>query len=174
MPRSSSPPPDSLAALLLQLRERRGWTQEKVSVKAGQSTTYYGKIEQNKRRPSQHALHAILRALDPSTDERATALHRWALGRVPADLLLDSDLHQGSGLTTDPRRLEPEMKDASFTATWRRVRVIYWQRKAKPGPWNMLQAVLGEAVKDIDLEEREYRAALRNKRIGKASASQAR
>lgn len=160
------PPPDSLSAVLKGLRKRRGWAQSLVSEKAAVSETYYGKVERNKRRPTQRVLHRILKALGASDDERADAIHTWAMARLPADAFLDSPLQPASGLLRDPRGSEPEMKDATFHATWRRVRAIYLQRKTKPDAWNMLQAMLAGAIPDIDAAEGEHLAALRSKRKG--------
>lgn len=77
---------DDLVAFLRRLRERAGYSQNELSLKAGLNETYYGKIEGGSRHPSPKALLSVLAALACSTDERQQALRLFAVSRMPGFL----------------------------------------------------------------------------------------
>jgi transcriptional regulator with XRE-family HTH domain len=76
-----------LAALLKALRERAGLSQVEVSLRAGLSETYYGKIEEGKRRPSAPVLLRILATLAGTAAEEEQAIRLFAEARWPTALL---------------------------------------------------------------------------------------
>jgi transcriptional regulator with XRE-family HTH domain len=50
-------------------RNRRGWTQEKLSAESGVASAHIGFIEQGHRRPTLSTLHKITTALDISLEQ---------------------------------------------------------------------------------------------------------
>ena len=79
---------EELVTLLKAFRERAGLSQNELSVKSGLSETYYGKIENELRRPSTGALLHILQALGCLPHEQEQAVRLFTAARFPG--LLES------------------------------------------------------------------------------------
>jgi|SRR5215831_15535653 len=86
-----------LAALLKRIRVRADIGQDRLSLQAGLSETYYGKIENGRRRPTGAVLNAILDALPCTAEERRDAVRLLVGSYIPQDLL-------GEWIITRPRR----------------------------------------------------------------------
>jgi len=95
-----------LAALLKRIRTRASMSQADLSVKAGLSETYYGKIEGESRRPSGDALNALLDALPCTPAERIEAIRLLATSLFPPALL--SEWQERPGALIAPRKRPDE------------------------------------------------------------------
>src|SRR5262245_13213159 len=78
-----------LTALLKRIRLRAEIGQDRLSLKAGLSETYYGKIENELRRPSGAALTALLDVLPCTAEERSEAMQLLIQSHLPRGLLGD-------------------------------------------------------------------------------------
>lgn len=161
---ATTPSADSLGAFLKRRREVSGLSQAAVSERANLSETYYGKVEKGLRRPSDRALTDILAVLDIAKPERQHALWLRALQGLPASArgALESRLHHQGPEQEQTLSGKEEMADTKFMDVWRRVRVMYWNRKTDRR-WGQLIVYVEQGVPELDQEEAAHLAGSKGK-----------
>ena len=82
MPRAMRIDPDAerFGAILRQLRERRGWTRQKLAQRSGMTPTYIGILEYGGNTPS---LPAVLELIEVLEGDIADVMRRLAAARRP-------------------------------------------------------------------------------------------